>query len=259
MRFCRLALAAAVLGTVGLGVETGFARDLGEARAIAIQNVRQQLAGVDLVAGPEMAEWEALRGHSRIVAGYAEQPLVVAVYAAEDPVSRRLQDAFALIPGDMLLVLPARLPRPAPARDLVAMAYADTSEKPRGSGVAAIKELVSWHAEANDVPPKLALALVQVESSYNSKATGRNGEIGLLQIKPATARKMGYKGSAQALYNPDTNLTWGMKYLGKAHHLSGGDTCGTLLRYNAGLGATRKSAGSNKFCAKVKARMAAAA
>jgi soluble lytic murein transglycosylase-like protein len=47
-----------------------------------------------------------------------------------------------------------------------------------------------------------------------------------------------------------------MKYLAKAHDRSGGDTCGTLLRYNAGLDATRASKGSNKFCAKVKKVMA---
>jgi soluble lytic murein transglycosylase-like protein len=47
-----------------------------------------------------------------------------------------------------------------------------------------------------------------------------------------------------------------MKYLGKAHDLSGGDVCGTLLRYNAGLDAKRKSAASNKFCRKVKSVMA---
>jgi soluble lytic murein transglycosylase-like protein len=47
-----------------------------------------------------------------------------------------------------------------------------------------------------------------------------------------------------------------MKYLGKAHDLSGGDVCGTLLRYNAGLDAKRKSTASNKFCAKVKSVMA---
>jgi membrane-bound lytic murein transglycosylase MltF len=37
------------------------------------------------------------------------------------------------------------------------------------------------------------------------KARGRNGEIGLLQIKPQTARAMGYKGSAKDLYDPQTN------------------------------------------------------
>ena len=60
-----------------------------------------------------------------------------------------------------------------------------------------------------------------------------------MQIKPATARMMGYRGSAKGLYNPDTNIKYGMKYLAKAHKLGGGTTCGTILKYNAGHGAKR--------------------
>lgn len=175
-------------------------------------------------------------------------------------VSERLDAVFGLVAPAEATAEVARLPvaRPASEEDVVALAYADSADEARGSGSggSAIEDLVERHAEANDVPPALAHALVQVESSYNPKATGSNGEIGLLQIKPKTARAVGYKGSAKGLYDPETNLAWGMKYLGKAHDLADGDTCGTLLRYNAGLDAKRKSAASNKFCAKVKRKMA---
>ena len=73
-----------------------------------------------------------------------------------------------------------------------------------------------------------------------------------MQIKPATARDMGFRGSTSALFDPDTNLRWGMKYLGKAYKLGGGDTCGTILRYNAGHGAKRMNKISAAYCAKVK-------
>ena len=79
------------------------------------------------------------------------------------------------------------------------------------------------------MPSNLAHAVVSVESNFNPKARGRAGEIGLMQIKLATARLMGYRGSKKGLYDPETNIKYGMKYLGKAHKLSGGKTCGTIL------------------------------
>ena len=79
-----------------------------------------------------------------------------------------------------------------------------------------------------------------------------------MQIKPATARMMGYSGSAKGLYDPETNIRYGMKYLAKAHQLGGGDTCGTILRYNAGHGAKRMNKISAAYCAKVKRQLGGA-
>ncbi|ODN68979.1 hypothetical protein A6302_03703 [Methylobrevis pamukkalensis] len=45
------------------------------------------------------------------------------------------------------------------------------------------------------------------------------------------------------LYEPETNLHWGMTYLAGAYRLAGGDTCGAVLRYNAGHYAKRMTAG----------------
>jgi len=112
--------------------------------------------------------------------------------------------------------------------------------------------MIRAHARENGVPAKLAEAVVRVESNYNAKARGSAGEIGLMQIKLSTARAMGYRGSRQGLYEPNTNLKYGMKYLGGAHKLADGDTCGTILRYNAGHYAKRMNKTSSRYCAKVK-------
>ena len=137
------------------------------------------------------------------------------------------------------------------------LAYADVADAENSSTPAAnaIEALVVRHAQANQVSPTLAQALIRVESGFRPRATGRHGEIGLMQISPRTARRIGYAGSPKALYDPETNLTWGMRYLAKAQKLAGGDICGTLLRYNAGLDAKRRTQGSASFCAKVKAKM----
>ncbi len=115
-----------------------------------------------------------------------------------------------------------------------------------------LNALIAKYAAAEGVPVALAHAVIRVESNYRTNARGRAGEIGLMQIKPATARGMGFSGSAKALYDPATNLRWGMKYLGRAHELGRGDTCGTILRYNAGHGAKRMNKISAAYCGKVK-------
>ncbi len=121
-----------------------------------------------------------------------------------------------------------------------------------GGREAQFRRMVAKHARANGVPVKLAEAIVSIESRYNPSARGQAGEVGLMQIKPSTARGIGYKGSIRALYDPETNLRWGMKYLGKAHRLGGGSVCGTVLKYNAGHYAKRMNKISANYCSKVK-------
>ena len=118
--------------------------------------------------------------------------------------------------------------------------------------------IIAKHARKHGVPVSLARAVVRIESNFRPNARGRAGEIGLMQIKPATARMMGYSGSAKGLYDPETNIRWGMKYLAKAQQLGGGETCGTILRYNAGHGAKRMNRISAAYCAKVKRHMGGA-
>ncbi len=115
--------------------------------------------------------------------------------------------------------------------------------------------LVARYARAYGVPVELAHAVIKVESNYRANARGRAGEIGLMQIKPATARLMGYSGSSKGLYVPEQNIKYGMKYLGQAYKLGGGTTCGTILKYNAGHGARRMNRISARYCAKVKRHM----
>ncbi|MCB5201114.1 transglycosylase SLT domain-containing protein [Neorhizobium sp. T786] len=117
-------------------------------------------------------------------------------------------------------------------------------------------KIIVKFAKQYGVPVDLAHAVVEVESNFNPKARGRAGEVGLMQIKPATARMMGYKGSVKNLYHPETNIEFGMKYLAAAHELGGGETCGTILKYNAGHGAKRMNPVSKQYCGKVQALLA---
>ncbi|PHP67810.1 murein transglycosylase [Zhengella mangrovi] len=115
--------------------------------------------------------------------------------------------------------------------------------------------LINQYAAKYGVPSQLAHAVIRVESNYRANARGSAGEIGLMQVKPSTARMMGYSGSAKGLYHPETNIKFGMKYLAMAHKLGGGSVCGTILKYNAGHGAKRMNPVSARYCAKVKRYM----
>lgn len=97
-----------------------------------------------------------------------------------------------------------------------------------------IVAMVSSAASAAGVPLAIALAVVRHESGYRANARGRAGEIGLMQIKYATARGMGYAGSAAGLYDPSTNLTFGMRYLRTALD-RGGSGCSGIALYQRGV------------------------
>jgi soluble lytic murein transglycosylase-like protein len=117
--------------------------------------------------------------------------------------------------------------------------------------------IIARYAASYGVPVSLANAVIRIESNYRPNMVGGAGEIGLMQIKPATARMMGYSGPIKGLFDPDTNIKYGMKYLAMAQGLGGGTTCGTILKYNAGHAATRMNPVSAAYCSKVKVQMAA--
>ncbi|QRM56972.1 lytic transglycosylase domain-containing protein [Sinorhizobium sp. BG8] len=126
-----------------------------------------------------------------------------------------------------------------------------TTGYPKAEAPVGYTDLIHTYARQYGVPVELAHAVVRVESNFNPNARGTSGEIGLMQIKPATARMMGYSGSAKGLYDPETNIKFGMKYLSVAHELGGGTTCGTILKYNAGHAAKRMNPVSRAYCGKV--------
>ncbi len=128
----------------------------------------------------------------------------------------------------------------------------------QGSRRSATSLIIARYALENGVSIDLAHAVVTVESNYKPYSRGSAGEVGLMQIKPATAKLMGYKGSSTGLFDPETNIKLRHEVLGKAQRLGDGRTCGTILKYNAGHGAKRMNPVSRNYCAKVKGYLAKA-
>jgi soluble lytic murein transglycosylase-like protein len=94
--------------------------------------------------------------------------------------------------------------------------------------------LVASHAQANGVPEALVHRVIVRESRYQPRLVGRGGTIGLMQIKLATARGLGYTGTAEGLRDPNTNLTYAVKYLAGAYRAANGDHNRAIHYYASG-------------------------
>ena len=94
--------------------------------------------------------------------------------------------------------------------------------------------MVARHAGANGVPVVLVHRVIVRESRYQPALVGHGGTIGLMQIKLATARALGYRGDAEGLRDPDTNLAYGVKYLAGAYHAANGDHARAMHLYASG-------------------------
>jgi hypothetical protein len=96
------------------------------------------------------------------------------------------------------------------------------------------EKLVATHARANNVPEVLVHRVIVRESKYQPDLVGRGGTIGLMQIKLATARGLGYKGDADGLRDPETNLSYGVKYLAGAYRAANSDHTRAMHYYASG-------------------------
>ena len=94
--------------------------------------------------------------------------------------------------------------------------------------------LVATHAQANGVPEALVHRVIVRESRYQPGLVGRGGTIGMMQIKLATARGLGYTGTAEGLRDPNTNLTYAVKYLAGAYRAANGNNDRAVSYYASG-------------------------
>jgi len=119
------------------------------------------------------------------------------------------------------------------------------------------RALVRQEATRAGIPPDLADAVAEVESGYHPGAVGGAGEVGLMQVMPATARMLGFTGSNAELTQPEVNVRYGVTYLAQAWRLANQDICTATMKYRAGHGETRFSYLSVDYCVRVRAKLAA--
>ena len=96
--------------------------------------------------------------------------------------------------------------------------------------MSSIASLIQSLAASTSVPPSLALAVAQAESSLNPSAISPKGAIGLFQLMPATAASLGVDPS-----DPTQNVQGGLAYLQQLYAQYGNWTQ-ALEAYNWGPG-----------------------
>ncbi|WP_405405106.1 lytic transglycosylase domain-containing protein [Paracoccus sp. Ld10] len=92
-------------------------------------------------------------------------------------------------------------------------------------------------AQRHGIPEDLFLRLVQQESGWNPNARSHKGAMGLAQLMPGTAAKLGVNPN-----DPVQNLNGGAQYLRMMYNQFGNWTL-ALAAYNAGPGAVQKHGG----------------
>ncbi|MER9938766.1 lytic transglycosylase domain-containing protein [Mesorhizobium sp. M0088] len=118
------------------------------------------------------------------------------------------------------------------------------------------KAFASCQASIHGLEPLLAHAVMEIESGFDPGVQGADGEVGLMQVMPATARMLGFRGSLDDLSAPATNIALGVRYLAQANRLAGGDLCTTVMKYRAGHNESRFSAHSVRYCQRARAILA---
>jgi len=114
------------------------------------------------------------------------------------------------------------------------------------AGPDGVSAMAAAQAGAAGVPASLVARVIRRESGGNPRAV-HAGNYGLMQIKLSTARAMGYTGSAAGLLDPQTNMTYGVRYLAGAYRAAGGDENRAVALYASGYYAQAKARGFSPY------------
>lgn len=125
-----------------------------------------------------------------------------------------------------------------------------------------IVDAIQKESEQHGYDPMFVMAIVQVESTCSPTANGPRGAVGLVQIKPSTARAVAkelgvpWKGRT-TLVEPELNVKLGIRYLRKLQEQLG-DPYVAIAAYNRGparaSGMSQHRAKQDRYVKKVLAR-----
>jgi soluble lytic murein transglycosylase-like protein len=106
--------------------------------------------------------------------------------------------------------------------------------------------MAAAQASLNGVPVSLVERVIRRESGGNPRAVSR-GNYGLMQIRLGTARAMGFSGSAAELLDPQTNMTYAVRYLAGAYRAANGNESRAVALYAHGYYYQAKAQGFSPY------------
>jgi len=104
------------------------------------------------------------------------------------------------------------------------------------SGTPAIDQLIRTNANRFGIDPYLVFLVIEKESRFHTRAVSPKGAMGLMQLMPGTARRLGVRKPFDAA----ENIRGGTQYMKELMDLFGGKVDLVLASYNAGEGAVLK-------------------
>ena len=108
-----------------------------------------------------------------------------------------------------------------------------------GPPAGGVEEAIARAAAQHGLEPGVLRALAQVESGLRPDAVSPDGAMGMLQLMPGTARRLGVADPLDL----EANLEGGARYLKEQLDRFGGDLALALAAYNAGPGAVVRYGG----------------
>ncbi len=125
--------------------------------------------------------------------------------------------------------------REAVERVIPGFAFEEQPGVPKSSllfatGQPGLDQLITESAAKHGLDPLLVYLVMREESAFNPRARSQAGARGLMQLMPATARRLGVR----RLHDPRENVEAGTRYLKSLIELYRGDVNLALAAYNAG-------------------------
>ena len=104
------------------------------------------------------------------------------------------------------------------------------------SGSSSIDQLIRSNADRFGIDPYLVFLVIEKESRFRTRAVSPKGAMGLMQLMPGTARRLGVRRP----FDPAENIRGGTQYMRELMNMFGGKVDLVLASYNAGEGAVLK-------------------
>jgi soluble lytic murein transglycosylase-like protein len=127
----------------------------------------------------------------------------------------------------------------ATAAVAAAAAPGAVAEGSHASSRSELEAMVRRISGEHGVDPRLADAVVRVESAYDPNAVSRRGALGLMQLMPDTARRLEVSNP----FDPEQNVRGGIKEVSRLIRRYSGNLALALAAYNAGEGAVERHRG----------------
>lgn len=137
-------------------------------------------------------------------------------------------------PSSMVAYAGTRQPLSAMSTDFFPPAPGEPLPSTADASNETLSKLIHRYAGMYGVPESLVHRVVHRESKYDPRAYNKRGFWGLMQIKYATAKSMGYQGTPNGLLDAETNLKYAIKYLRGAWLVADNDPDDAIKLYARG-------------------------